>query len=81
MAPTFPGANCLEKEATTACPKCLFVAYCGEDCQEAHAERHKPDCKLESFAEAWRPQWMLEKRLPYIVTGNAPNPKPNLKFL
>ncbi|KAK4442933.1 hypothetical protein QBC34DRAFT_488602 [Podospora aff. communis PSN243] len=79
MAPTFPCANCLEKEATTGCGKCLLVAYCGAECQAAHWQRHKADCELESFAEAWKPQWMLEKRLPYFVAGNGPKRPLNLK--
>jgi hypothetical protein len=36
------------------CAACMLVAYCDEECQRAHREKHKPICKAKRRADKWR---------------------------
>jgi ankyrin repeat protein len=36
------------------CAACMLVAYCGQECQQAHRVKHKPICKAKRRADKWR---------------------------
>ena len=41
--------------------------YCGKDCQRAHWNVHKSDCKSSLIKASWRPSWDVENRRPAFI--------------
>lgn len=58
------------KTASKACNGCFLVQYCSRDCQVAHWQTHKKDCKSPFMKKSWRPQWDVEKRRPTFIRDN-----------
>ncbi|KIY66977.1 hypothetical protein CYLTODRAFT_422920 [Cylindrobasidium torrendii FP15055 ss-10] len=61
-----------EKPGSRACSACKLVKYCSAECQKAHwTKGHKRDCKNKLNTEAWRPDWLRERRNPTFVDPSA----------
>ncbi|KIY66936.1 hypothetical protein CYLTODRAFT_444342 [Cylindrobasidium torrendii FP15055 ss-10] len=57
------------KAGTRACSECKLVKYCGHACQMQHWRQHKRDCNNILNSEIWKPDWILEGRIPSFITA------------
>ena len=50
-------AHCSAADATKICSRCVTARYCSSECQRAHWNRHKPDCKKKSPCPLCNRDW------------------------
>ncbi|RBA21223.1 hypothetical protein FPRO05_07537 [Fusarium proliferatum] len=62
------GANC-QNTGKSSCAKCRLVVYCSSECQKFHWPVHKLDCKSALNSDAWKPEWVLQNRIPAFAPG------------
>ncbi|KAF8860575.1 hypothetical protein BDZ45DRAFT_619601 [Acephala macrosclerotiorum] len=68
--------------ASNVCKDCSLVKYCSRECQLAHWQSHKIDCKSPLMKSTWNPRWVREKRQPTFVNDGPPMSKHGqLKYL
>ncbi|KAF5713300.1 SET MYND domain-containing protein [Fusarium globosum] len=73
---SLPCANCspdgtsFQNAGKSGCANCRLVVYCSSECQKAHWPLHKVHCKSPMNSENWRPEWVVQKRIPSFVPNN-----------
>ncbi|KAI6373129.1 hypothetical protein MCOR25_003528 [Pyricularia grisea] len=67
------GKGACPNKAKLACGRCGLVAYCGNECKNAHAADHMKDCQSDMLKPTWEPRWIKQNRPPNFIGGSTPS--------